>query len=114
MNTHTFRRLAASVALGAGIAATVLSAPDAHADSSDFLDQIHELGFFNATGGDVALLSQGYGVCRALADGVPGPQVGVYVYTHTDASVGAEDAVNFVVVAVETLCPQFDHRGDTA
>lgn len=103
---------AACAAVGGTIAA--LTAPDAHADSSSFLDAIHELGWYNANTGDVGLLNQGYGVCRALAAGVPGPQVGTYIYSHTNASVDPDDAVEFVVVAVENLCPQFDHRGETA
>ncbi len=107
-------RLAATVALGAVIAVPVLQAPAARADSSSFLDRVHDLGFFNTGGGDVALLDQGYGVCRALAAGYTGPQVGAYIYAHTGTSVDAQDAVSFVVAAVEHLCPQFDNRGQTA
>ena len=110
----TFHRLAASVALGAGIAASVLYAPSAHADSSSFLDQIHALGWYDRVDGDVGLLNRGYGVCRALANGVSGPQVGAWIYTHTDATVGTEQAAEFVIISVDELCPSFDHRGQSA
>lgn len=108
----TFYRLAASVAVGAGIAASVLYAPQAHADSSSFLDRMHGLGWSNNSG-DAYLLDNGLGVCRSLAAGYTGPQVGAYVYTHTDLSVTVDDAVEFVTVAVEELCPSFDHRGQS-
>lgn len=110
----TFYRLAASVAVGAGIAASVLCAPEAHADSSSFLDQIHGLGWYNNIRGDVGLLTQGYAVCRALGAGANGAEVAEVIYRNTNLSVDYNDAAEFVFISVDNLCPQYDHRGETA
>lgn len=101
---------AACLATGGGIAA--LTAPTAEADSSSFLDQIHALGWYNRVTGDVGLLDQGYAVCRALDSGLDGQQVARIIYRSTDLSVDINDAATFVILAVENLCPQFDHRGE--
>lgn len=103
---------AACAATGAAIAA--LTAPSAKADSSGFLDAVHALGWYNRVSGDVGLLTQGYAVCNALADGYTGPQVARIIYRNTDFSVDMDDAAEFVIVAVENLCSQFDHRGQAA
>ena len=113
MIARTVRRLTASVALGAGIAASVLYAPAAHADSSSFLDEIHALGWYNNIRGDVGLLDQGYAVCRALGSGMNGAQVATIIYRSTGLDVSVEDAAEFVVISVDTLCPAFDHRGES-
>lgn len=110
MIARTIRRSLACVALGAGIAAAVLHAPPAHADSSSFLDSIHELGWYNRVSGDVGLLNQGYAVCAAMDDGANGVQVARAIYANTDLSVSIDDAGEFVIVAVENLCPYHDHR----
>lgn len=99
------------VAAGAAIAA--LTAPPAEADSSSFLDAIHDLGWYNRATGDVGLLDQGYAVCRALDNGYNGQQVATVIYRSTDLSVSLDDAATFVILAVENLCPQFDHRGES-
>lgn len=102
---------AACTAVGATIAA--LTAPDARADSSSFLDAIHDLGWYNKVSGDVGLLDQGYAVCRALDNGYNGQQVATVIYRNTGLDVSLNDAAEFVILAVENLCPQFDHRGET-
>lgn len=108
----TFNRLAVSVALGAGIAASVLYAPNAHADSSGFLDQIHGLGWYNSVRGDVGLLDQGYAVCRAIETGATGRQVANVIYRNTGLDVDFDEAAEFVIISVEQLCPEYDHRGE--
>lgn len=112
--TRTFARLAASVALGAGFGAALLHAPAAHADSYSFLDEIHDQGWYSRESGDSGLLNQGYAVCRALASGMDGATVAGIIYRSTGVSVSAADAVGFVIVAVENLCPEFDHRNQGA
>jgi hypothetical protein len=107
----TRRRIAwwaACAAIGTGIA--MQTAADSRADSSSFLDTIHDLGWYNRLHGDVGLLNQGYGVCRALDAGANGAQVASVIYANTGLDVSREDAAIFVVVAVENLCPQFDQR----
>jgi len=96
------------VAVTAAVAA-VLAAPTAHADSSSFLDALHDEGWYNSATGDVGLLRQGYAVCDAL-NYYNGQQVAALIYSSTDLSVGAEDAARFVLLAVTNLCPQHDHR----
>lgn len=112
MNATTTRRLLASVALGAALGAAVLHAPAAHADSSSFLDRVHDLGWYNRANGDVGLLNQGYTVCRAMDQGANGETIARIIYRSTDMSVDVDDAVTFVVVSVEELCPWHDHRSE--
>lgn len=112
MNAHTTRRLLACVALGAGLGHAMLQSPEANADSSSFLDAVHDLGWYNRVNGDVGLLSQGYSVCRAMDNGANGDTVARIIYRTTDTSVSAQDAMDFVVVSVEELCPYHDHRGE--
>lgn len=107
----TYRRLALSAALGAVMAAAVIHAPEARADSSSFLDAVHELGWYNRVSGDVGLLNQGYAVCNALAQGYNGLEVAEAIYRNTGLDVDRNDAAEFVILSVENLCPQFDHRG---
>ncbi len=95
-----------------GTTLAVLTGPRADADSSSFLDVIHDLGWYNRAYGDVGLLNQGYAVCRALDSGANGAQVAGVIYANTGLDVSREDAAIFVIVAVENLCPQFDHRGE--
>lgn len=99
---------AVCAATGATLAA--LTGPPAHADSSGFLDRIHSLGWYNRATGDVGLLTQGNAVCRSLASGLDGNQVATIIYRNTGYDVTYDDAATFVVIAVEELCPQFDHR----
>ena len=106
----TYHRLAASVVLGAAIAASLIHAPVAHADSSDFLDAAHDLGWYSAGGGDVRLLDNGYLVCRLIGQGYPASAISRQIYANTDSSVTASDANEFVIISVENLCSQYDHR----
>ena len=111
MNTTDTRRLLASVALGGLCAAAVLAAPPARADAQGFLAVVDGLGFYHSSGGDGALLGLGYRVCESLASGANGITVADAIYYNTDASVSYDDAANFVIAAVENLCPENDHRG---
>lgn len=110
MNPRKIAWWAACAATGAAIAA--LTAAPAKADTGSFLDAVHDLGWYNRATGDVGLLTQGYAVCNALADGYSGPQVARQVYRATDWSVDMDDAAMFVIVAVTNLCPEYDHRGE--
>lgn len=109
MTTSTIARLGLCAALGAVLAALVIHAPSARADSGDFLNRIQDLGWYDNRG-DAYLLDGGWAVCRAISRGYNGSQVAREIYANTDASVDANDAVEFVVIAVEELCPQFDNR----
>jgi hypothetical protein len=112
MTTPTTRRLLASVALGGLCAAAVLTASPARADADSFLQEINDLGWYHTTGGDRQLLANGYAVCRMLGVGNDGNDVADYIYRNTPDSIGFADAAEFVIVSVENLCPQYDHRGE--
>lgn len=90
----------------------VAAAPAVQADSSDFLDRIQALGWYDDRG-DAHLLDNGYEVCRMLSRGYNGTQVAQEIYSSTDLSVTASDAIEFVIIAVEELCPQYDNRGQS-
>ena len=112
MSTRTTARLGLCAALGGLLAASWLTlAPGARADASGFLDQVHGLGFYSKNG-DGALLASGYGVCTMISrPGVTGYDAARVIYNNTGYDVTADDAANFVIAAVEQLCPQYDGRG---
>lgn len=103
MITRTLAGLAVSVALGG------VFAPTAHADNQSFLTDLYAHGWY-AHRGDAGLLSNGYQVCSML-NTTTGDHVAEYVYRNTDQSVTVADALEFVVLAVQDLCPWHDHRG---
>ena len=107
MKATTTRRLLVSVALG-GLCAALLSSPPAHADSQEFLNDLYDHGW-SSRGGDVGLVDNGYRVCQML-NTATGDVVARYVYENTGTSVSRQDAMEFVILAVEDLCPQQDHR----
>lgn len=72
------------------------------ADDRGFLDRIHDAGFTSA-GGDDDLLSNGVSVCNDLAGGRPAG--GVVEEIWFDSGVEREEAVEFVEIAVDELCP---------
>lgn len=114
MTRPTLARLGLCATLGAVLAAAWLTAPPAHADASGFLDQVHGLGFYS-NNGDGALLASGYGVCTMISrPGVTGYDAARVIYNNTGYDVDANDAANFVIAAVEQLCPQYDGRNKSA
>lgn len=111
MTARTTRRLLVSVALGAFFAAPWLHSPAARADSGDFLNRIQQLGWYDDRG-DTYLLDNGFLVCRLMDRGYNGVQVAESIYVNTGVDVSADDAAEFVIIAVEELCPRHDHRGE--
>lgn len=110
---NAYHRLAASVAFGGCLAAAALHAPDAHADASSFLADLHSHGWKASTGDD-GLLRNGYQVCRML-NSQNGNEVADFLYRNTGVDVSYDDAGEFVLIAVRQLCPWHDHRsGATA
>lgn len=109
MNATTVRSLLLSVALGGLFGASLLHPPSARADSADFLDEMHQMGFYH-DGGDAHLLDSGYAVCRAMSVGATGNMVANAIYVNTGWDISWQDSIDFVVSAVENLCPEYDHR----
>ena len=96
------------VGLAAVATAALILAPSAQADAQDFLDDLYDNGWYSH-GGDTRLLTNGYRVCSML-NRTTGDVVAEYVYENTGANVTRTDAMEFVIFAVEDLCPQHDHR----
>ena len=99
----------AVAAVGTTLAALAISAPAAHADTQDFLYDVHAQGWY---GGDAGLAANGFRVCRML-NSATGDVVAEYVYANTGSDVSRRDAAEFVILAVADLCPQHDHSGQT-
>ncbi len=99
------RTLLASITVGAGIAAAILHAPHAQADTAtdQFLDDAHSIGFINT---DELLIGVGYQVCSALAAGNSAALIAETIYLNTDLSVTWLDAQLFTLAAIANLCPQ--------
>ena len=112
MITPTRLRSALSVALGAGIAASVALAARAAADAQSFLAVMASYGFTH-TDGAAGMLRLGYTVCGMLA-GSTGTEVARQVYLSTGLDIDRDDAARIVLTAVEQLCPEYDHRGTPA
>lgn len=110
MITRTYRRLALSVALGAGIGAAVLHAPAAHADARGFLYAMTDMGFTHDDG-YAGLLRLGYGVCEMLSTpGTDGNDVARAIYVSTGWDIDRLDSQRIVIASVENLCPEYDGR----
>lgn len=92
----------------AAIAALVVLAPTANANPQDFLNDLYDHGWYSDTG-SAALVADGYRVCQML-NSTTGDVVARYVYENTGVTVTRSDAMEFVVFAVEDLCPWHDHR----
>lgn len=89
-------------------AVSVAIAPVAQADAQDFLEDLYSYGWYSNSG-DSDLLANGYQVCTML-NTMNGQRVAEIFYANTGLSVSRSDAMQFVVLAVEDLCPQHDHR----
>lgn len=110
MSTRTYHRLAASVALGGLIGASLIHAPQAQADARSFLTDMIDMGFTH-TDGYAGLLRLGYGVCQMLSDPTnDGYDVARAIYVSTGWDIDRTDSVNIVISSVENLCPEYDNR----
>lgn len=92
--------------LGAGL----LLAGPAHADASDFLNDMHRDGIHAMNGGDTALLQAGLNVCQQLSWGAAPSQLEGLALQRSDDNQGsaglnpkqADDVVDY---AARDLCP---------
>ena len=98
----------AVAAVSTTLAAMIIAAPNAHADSEDFLNDVTAAGWYNDTRGDAGLLSLGRSACRMLANGASGYETADAVYRNTGWTVDGDDAEDFVISAIQNLCPQYD------
>jgi len=101
----------AVAAVGTALAAVAISAPAAHADTQDFLYDVHAQGWYDDRG-DAGLAANGFKVCRML-NSATGDVVAEYIYKSTGSDVTRRAALDFVFIAVADLCPQHDHSGQT-
>lgn len=107
---RVLRRWLWGMAAGAVLAGTGIGyAADADANPMSYLQSLndHGLTVYDAS----YALRSGYTICSMLNQ-ANGADVAAYVYTHTSwADVpDLETAATMVVVAVEELCPEHDHR----
>lgn len=113
MNTTTIARLGLSAALGAVCAAVFTYAPPAHADADGYLTDVIGMGFTH-TDGVSGLLQLGYAICETLSiPGIDGNDVAREIYVNSGLSVSRADSIDIVIAAVENLCPEYDHRGES-
>ena len=89
-------------------AVSLAIAPVAQAAAQDFLADLYANGWYSHSG-DANLLSNGYQVCRML-NNMNGTQAARFIYENTDSTVSRQDAIQFVILAVQDLCPWHDHR----
>lgn len=111
MRPRRLRRLLTLAGVGAVLGGVTLSqcAP-AHATPMSYLQSLNDHGITVTDTTDA--LTMGYVVCAAL-DQANGRDVAAALYRNTDIATPAM-AATVVVIAVEQLCPQHDHRGYVA
>lgn len=109
MRAPDVRRALLAMTLGGLLGAALVHPPSARADSADFLRDMDRMGFYHDLG-DAHLLDFGYDVCRAIDAGATGTMVADSIFINTGWDISYQDAANFVISAVENLCPEFDNR----
>jgi hypothetical protein len=94
---------AAGAVIAVGLAAPASASPaQQHHTVQDFLAAVRAAGI---TGGDPAMLGDGYNVCWELWNGhVPANQV-VAGTQHDHPQLTADQAAHFVTAAYQDLCP---------
>lgn len=109
MRRRTLRHRLALVAAGALLASAALghSAPPASATPMSYLQALNDNGI--TVTDTTKALTMGYAVCANL-NRFNGADVARSLYLNTDVATPAM-ATAIVVIAVEQLCPQHDHRG---
>jgi hypothetical protein len=106
------KEIGVGVLTGTLVTTSLWLAYPAKADTSSFLSDIHEAGFVNVSRGDSAFLEAGFSICTDLSNPfMNGEIVAENIYQNSQLSL--PDARQFVVIAVEDLCPAYDHRNLT-
>jgi hypothetical protein len=108
MRPRKLRRLLALAGLGAVAAGLTLGTGIAKADSGDLVAWASDHGF---TGTATAVAVRGSLVCADLANGLNGEAAARDLWLNTGID-DLNDARQFVIAAVVTLCPEYDHRGE--
>ena len=99
------------VCCGAGLVLTLWLAYPAHADGNSFINDAHAHGYGN-TYGDGAILNTGNSVCTYMHN-LNADQEAEILYKISGLP-SLDSARVFVMLAVDDLCPEYDHTGTTA
>jgi hypothetical protein len=110
MRPRVLRRRLVLVGLGGivVVGGMLLNNADAKADSGDLVTWASNNGY---TGSASTVILRGSLVCADVAEGDNGEQAARDLWLNTGIET-IEDARQFVVAAVDNLCPQFDHRSN--
>lgn len=106
------KTIIAAALVAVGGAAAVAFAPSAQADPGGYLRDLASQGFV-ITNTNAALAS-GYRVCQQLGY-TTGDVVAANLFATTTwaETSSLESASRIVITAVDQLCPQYDHRGQS-
>jgi hypothetical protein len=106
------RCIGLAVAGAALLIAGVGWASPARADSTSYLNDLHNAGIHDVDGGDPALLQVGQKLCTQVSYGVSPAQLKSMALQRSDAKLGAgglrpDQANELVNYAVADLCPNY-------
>ncbi|MGH9207951.1 MAG: DUF732 domain-containing protein [Acidimicrobiales bacterium] len=82
------------------------AAPDAHADTTQFLNDVQAAGFSDGSLGATGLEEEGAWVCAQMDQGQEPGAVANEVYTLTPPNFSRSSTDQFVAIAINDLCPQ--------
>ena len=107
ISTRRIAALAASATLGAALATSLVSAPEAGASTGTYLQALNDRGLVITD--TATMIKTGFLVCTALNDTNGADVIAALVnkvgYSNNEAGI-------ILVSAVEELCPWHDHRGE--
>jgi hypothetical protein len=89
--------------VGALLAAAIVGAAPAHADTLSFLTDVKAAGFAADVGANAGLIQLGRYVCTTIAGGAPPEAVAEYIFTHSQLD-NLDSARQFVTIAQNDLC----------
>jgi Protein of unknown function (DUF732) len=109
MRPRVLKRRLLAAAITGFVGVILLTNANAKADSGDLVTWAGNNGY---TGTAQAVILRGSLVCADLAGGDNSEQAAQDLWLHTGIeTIG--DARQFVIAAVDNLCPQYDRRGNT-
>lgn len=108
------RKLLVAGIAGACVVAAGCTAGECRADSWTFLQRMNQQGYLVYD--TAAAVTSGWQICSMIDGGMDGAEVARSVYVNSSwADIpNMWVAEEWVVTAVEELCPEFDHRGESA
>lgn len=101
--------------IGAALATIALAAPAHASPDSDLLQDLRNAGFYNTNpAGNSQLVYDAHRVCTYLdTTNNTGEDIAQQIFVNSQLA-SITQARQFVMIAVDNLCPQFNHNGESS